>query len=665
MLLSTYKNFYSDDLELSKYGPIIDDDQREYESVLNKLCGKGTQLKQECNTDAYLGLHRDKDGWVFREWAPNATAVYIVGEMNSWRRIPEYECSKNEKGVWELKVAENKVHHGMLYRLSVKWKDGEGERLPAYAHRVVQDEYTKQFSAEVWCPNVEYNWINSNPKTQEAPLIYEVHIGMSSEYKRVTTFREFQYYVLPRIVEAGYNTIQIMGVQEHPYYGSFGYHVSNFYAVSSRFGTPDDFKALVDEIHGYGLRVIMDIVHSHAVKNEEEGLSMIAGDRSQYFKAGEEGYHPLWDSYCFDYSKDEVLKFLLSNVRFWMEEYRIDGFRFDGVTSMLYHDHGINRDFLNYGDYYDLNRDRNAIVYLKLANKLIHEVNPVAISIAEEVSGMPGIAVSVENEGMGFDYRLFMASADYWIKLLKETKDDDWQMGELYYRLTNKRTEEKVINYAECHDQSLVGDQALFFRMAGPEIYSGMGSGEQSLVIDRAMALHKMIRLVTIGTSCGGYLAFMGNEWGHPEWIDFPREGNEWSYDYACRKWSLVDDKSLKFHFLQDFDKVMIHSVREEHLLSKPLELIIEDNSKQLLGFMRGDFFFIFNFSPTHSITDSNIPVNPGKYTLLLDTDDKRFGGFGRQEHALEHFSYYDERTQTHRLNLYIPSRTGMLFIKS
>lgn len=661
---SDKNNLFSQEEELLHYRSIIEEDHTQYSLCYESLIGKQRGLYEVCKRDRYFGLHKEFKNWIFREWAPHATSVYVIGEFSNWKPLREFRCNRLNDGIWELKIPLSYLSHLSTYKLYVKWIDGSGERIPAYITRVVQDDYTKIFTAQVWDPISDYQWINPSPSCSDSPLIYEVHIGMSSEYQRVTTFKEFQYHVLPRIVAAGYNSIQLMGLQEHPYYGSFGYHVSNFYAVSSRFGTPDDLKALVDAAHGYGLRVIMDIVHSHAVKNSDEGLGDFAGERSQYFLSGKRGYHPLWDSYCFDYGKREVLYFLLSNCRFWLEEYQLDGLRFDGVTSMLYKDHGIDRDFLHYEDYYNDNRDRDALIYLKLANRLIHEMSERYITIAEDVSGFPGLVAPLAKYGIGFDYRLHMASADYWIRLLKERKDEDWHMGELYYRLTNKRSEEKTINYVESHDQALVGDKTLFFRLTDKTIYDEMSLTTTSLIIDRAIALHKLIRLITLGTAQGGYLTFMGNEWGHPEWIDFPREGNHWSYKHARREWSLVDDKNLKYQYLQNFDQAMITIASQTTLLKMPLQLVCEDNTNQLLIIQRGNYLLIFNFSPRRSLENYTFSCLPGKYTILLDSDDQRYGGFDRQDRNVVHFTQFDPSEGTNRLSLYIPTRTGLILTR-
>ena len=612
----------------------------------------------------YYGLHRTNEGWVFREWAPNATAIYLLGEFNEWRKHPDYALTKVGDGNWEIKLPQEALEHQMLYRLLVEWNGGSGERLPSHVRRVIQDEYTKIYSAQVWEPLNPYQMRHERPKRSEYPLIYEAHIGMSTEHRRVSTFTEFRLFVLPRIVDLGYNTIQLMAVQEHPYYGSFGYQVANFFAVSSRFGTPDELKALIDTAHGMGIRVIMDIVHSHAVNNEVEGLSRFDGSYDQYFYPGNRGFHSLWGSRCFDYGKHEVLNFLLSNCKYWLEEFHFDGYRFDGITSMLYWDHGLNKDFTEYNLYYDGNQDENAITYLALANRVIHQVDPEAITIAEDMSGMPGVASPIEDGGMGFDYRMNMGTPDYWIKLLKEKRDEEWHVGDLFYELTNKREEEHTISYAESHDQALVGDKTIFFRLVDKAIYTSMGVFDKNILIERGMALHKMIRLVTIGTAADGYLNFMGNEWGHPEWIDFPREGNGWSYDHARRLWSLVDDENLRFRFLNAFDKSMIQTVNETRVFHWRPEPLVRDNERQVLIFTRGDYLFVFNFNPEKSFPDYVFDAPSGKYTMLLDTDSKNFDGLGRIDEKMEHFTRYVSPGRG-QLSLYIPARTGFVLKRS
>ena len=618
----------------------------------------------------YFGLHRTDTGWVFREWAPNATEIYLIGSFNNWEERPEFKLKPIKKtGNWEIKLRPGLLKHGDLYKLKIYWKDGCGERIPAWATRVVQDEQTKIFSAQVWEPSKPYKFKKRVFKPNTSPLlIYECHIGMAQEEEKVGTYNEFREKVLPRIIEDGYNCIQIMAVQEHPYYGSFGYHVSSFFAASSRFGTPEELKQLIDEAHQNGIALIMDIVHSHAVKNEVEGLGNFAGDPNQYFYPGERHEHPAWDSLCFDYGKDEVLHFLLSNCKFWLEEYKFDGFRFDGVTSMLYYSHGLGEAFCNYNDYFNGHQDDNAICYLTLANMLIHEVNSKAITIAEEVSGMPGLALPINDGGYGFDYRMAMNIPDYWIKIIKEKVDEDWKPSSMFWEVTNRRRDEKTISYAESHDQALVGDKTIIFRLIDADMYWHFKKGDENECVHRGIALHKMIRLLTASTLNGGYLNFMGNEFGHPEWIDFPREGNGWSYKYARRQWGLVDNKDLCYHYLGDFDKAMIATIKEvKNIQKSDVVEVWHNDGDQVLAYMRRDYIFVFNFNPTRSFTDYGFLVPNGGYEVVLNTDAVEYGGNGLADDTVRHFTNFDSlyaKDKKGWLKLYIPARSAVVLRK-
>lgn len=619
----------------------------------------------------YFGLHKvPRGGWVFREWAPTATDIYLVGDFNNWTEDEKYRCKRIEgTGNWELKLPAKAMKHGQLYKMHVKWDGGEGERIPAWCQRVVQDEATKIFAAQVWAPKTPYQWKKKNFKANTNPLlIYECHVGMGQDAEKVGTYTEFKDNVLPRVAKDGYNCIQVMAIQEHPYYGSFGYHVSSFFAPSSRFGTPEELKALIDAAHQMGISVVMDIVHSHAVKNEVEGLGNLAGDPNQYFYPGDRHEHPAWDSLCFDYGKDDVIHFLLSNCKYWLEEFHFDGFRFDGVTSMLYYSHGLGEAFTNYGDYFNGHEDDNAICYLTLANKLIHEVNPKAITIAEEVSGMPGLAAKFEDGGYGFNYRMAMNIPDYWIKTIKERRDEDWKPSSIFWEVKNRRADEQTISYCESHDQALVGDKTIIFRLIDADMYWHFKQGDENDMVHRGIALHKMIRLVTLGTINGGYLNFMGNEFGHPEWIDFPREGNGWSYKYARRQWNLVDNPELDYHFLGDFDQKMIEVVKgEKNFIKTPVQEIWHNDGDQVLAFMRGDLVFVFNFSPTRSFTDYGFLVPEGDYKVVLNSDAKEFGGNGFADDTMVHHTNFDpvyEKDHKGWLKLYIPARSAVVLKK-
>jgi len=630
------------------------------------LTGNTIRLADFASGHEYFGLHFYRNEWVFREWAPNADAIYLIGDMTNWQEKKRFALERiNREGVWEIRMPSDAMGHGDLYRLRIHWSGGQGDRIPAYSRRVVQDPDTLIFNAQVWLPRSPYIWKCTDFQlSKDAPLVYEAHVGMAQEDEKVGSFREFTLRTLPRIVDAGYNTLELMAIQEHPYYGSFGYQVSSFFSASSRFGTPEALKELVDTAHALGLRVIVDLIHSHGVSNEVEGLSRFDGTRYQYFHDGPRGIHEAWDSRCFDYGKYQVLHFLLSNCRFWLDEYRFDGFRFDGVTSMLYLHHGLSKAFTSYDDYFDNSVDEDALTYLALANKLIHDIRPDAVTIAEDISGMPGLAAPPSSGGIGFDYRFAMGISDNWIRLVKDVPDEKWHMGHLWYELTNRRRDEKTISYAESHDQALVGDKTLIFRMIGSDMYDAMHSGCENLNVDRGMALHKLIRLITLSTAGNGYLNFMGNEFGHPEWIDFPREGNNWSFKYARRQWHLVDDDTLKYRFLANFDRDMILLAKGFKLLeSSGPHLLYEHSDDKIIVFRRAGLVFVFNFHPASSYTDYCFEATPGEYQMVFNSDAPEYGGHSRLIPDQCHLTLGNLSKQQNRnmLSLYIPNRTALV----
>ena len=630
-----------------------------YKNKKTELCGD-KKLSDFANGYNYFGFHKTENGWIYREWAPGADKMYFTGDFNDWD-IYKTPMTRLDNGVFEVEVG-NELQKGMKVQAIVE-KDGQIlRRVPSYATRVVQDEVTYLWTAEVCEISNPYNWEDDKFKMPKTPLIYECHVGMAQDKYGIGTYREFADNILPRVKKLGYNTVQIMAIMEHPYYGSFGYQVSNFFAPSSRFGTADDLKYLINTSHKMGIAVLLDIVHSHAVGNTNEGLNLFDGTDYQYFHAGGKGDHPAWGTKLFDYAKNEVLHFLLSNVKYWLEEFHFDGFRFDGVTSMLYHDHGLGSAFVNYGMYFSLNTDTDAITYLMLANDLIKEINPKALTIAEDMSGMPGMCLPIKDGGIGFDYRLSMGVPDLWIKYLKDVSDDYWNMGALWWELNSRRPKEKVIGYCESHDQALVGDKTIMFRLCDANMYTSMNKGNNDSVIFRGVSLHKMIRLITSSLAGDGYLNFMGNEFGHPEWIDFPREGNGWSYHYCRRQWNLVDNPDLMYMGLNDFDKAMISLLKKEKILAKNAELLLIHEDDKILSYKKGEDLFVFNFHPYKSFEGYAIPAESGEYKVILSTDDSEFGGINRIDK--EYVYKTEEINGRECIKLYIPSRTGFVLKK-
>lgn len=658
-----------DDPWLEPYKDEISKRIQRFEDLLARIGSISGSLETFSDAYKYFGINYDekKKGWWYREWAPAADALYFTGDFNNWDRF-SHPMNKNEQGVWEIFLNGNELHHKDKVKVHVVFQGQGRDRIPAYIKRAVQDPQTHDFTGQVWNPDKAYNWTDSKFKLQsinEAPLIYEAHVGMSQEKEGVGTYSEFAENILPRIDDLGYNTIQLMAIQEHPYYGSFGYHVSNFYAPSSRFGTPEELKNLINEAHKRNIAVVIDIVHSHSVKNISEGINEFDGSGDQYFHPGGRGYHSTWDSKLFNYGKTEVQQFLLSNLAYWIREFHVDGFRFDGVTSMMYFHHGDFTSFDHYDKYFVDGVEWDALLYLQLANEITHQLKRYAITIAEDMSGMPGLCRKAREGGIGFDFRLGMGIPDFWIKYLKEKKDEEWNIHEMWHTMVNRRWKERTIAYAESHDQAIVGDKTVAFWLMDKEMYYHMQVHDENHIIDRGIALHKLIRLFTIALGGEGYLNFIGNEFGHPEWIDFPREGNNWSYKYCRRQWSLVDNENLKFKYLNNFDRDMIHQIRENRILQSMNALQLNmDNSNNVIVFERNNLIFLFNFHPSHSIPDYKFHApSEGIYQYMMCTDDTQYGGFERIDTSVVHSTFTESGDI--KLSVYLPNRTAIILKKT
>ena len=647
--------------QLKDFAGDIDLRMRLYQDTLNRILSQGQSLNEFANAYEYFGFHHVDGGWYYREWAPSAYQLYLTGEFNNWDAT-SHPLTPVGNGNWELFLpGDDALWEGCKVKTVVDAFMQRSWHIPLYARRVVQQKDTVEWVCEVTDDRKSFAWTDQNFRREPSLYIYEAHVGMAQEEGKVGTYREFADLVLPRIKRAGYNTVQLMAIMEHPYYGSFGYQVANFYAASSWFGRPEDLKYLVNKAHEMGLCVLLDVVHSHAVKNTAEGINMFDGTTWQFFHDGGKGDHPAWGTKCFDYGKTGVIHFLLSNLKFWMTEYHFDGFRFDGVTSMLYHDHGLGTDFNTNNKYFSYNTHTEAITYLQLANQLIREVNPNAVTIAEDMSGMPGMCLPIPDGGIGFDYRLGMGLPDMWIRTVKEQRDEDWDIFGMWCSMCMRRPGEDTVAYVESHDQALVGDKTMIFRLADAAMYTDMDKATHNLTIDRAIALHKMIRLYTLAGGGEAYLNFMGNEFGHPEWIDFPREGNGWSFHYCRRQWSLRDNGYLKYQWLGEFDQDMICLAKSVDLFKMRFgDLRFHDNGKKIIVFYRRGLMFAFNFNPTQSFTDVKVSLpHIADYEVVLNTDDPKYGGQGLIGNV-PYPAIVDEKGNS-VISLYLPARSALV----
>jgi len=668
------KKLFELDNKLGQYDTAILNTVNQFNNLRKKIINSEGSLEIFSEKYKFYGFSVIENNFIaYREWVPAAKAVFLIGDFNNWDRCANPLISEGY-GKWSLLLPPDKetgqpmITHETKVKVHIVAQDGTRfDRISPWTKYAIREEKAAVYDSIFWNPPQKHLFQHPHPPRHRAPRIYEAHVGIASEEPSIGSFNHFTDNVLPRIKDLGYNTIQLMAVMEHAYYASFGYQVTSFFAASSRFGTPSELQALVDAAHGLGISVLLDVVHSHASKNVNDGLNMFDGTDHCFFHGGARGRHKLWDSRLFDYNNWETLAFLLSNLRFWVEEFGFDGFRFDGVTSMLYFHHGTGYSFSgDYNEYFGLNTDRSAVTYLMLANHILHGLYPdFMTTIAEDVSGFPALCRPVAEGGLGFDYRMSMAVPDMWIRYLKHLKDDDWDMGYIVWNLTNRRHSEKHICYSESHDQALVGDKTIAFWLMDEAMYSGMSILQPlSLTVDRGLALHKMIRLVTHTLGGDGYLNFMGNEFGHPEWLDFPREGNGHSHQYARRQWKLVDDTLLRYHHLNNFDRMMnACEERLQWLSSSTLYVSNQDNSEKCLVFDRDDSIFVFNFHGAESYPHYYVGApKAGKYKIVLDSDAKEFGGHGRVDPDVEYFTSPGEyHGRPCFLSIYVPTRTCLV----
>uniref|UniRef100_A0A7N5JDZ9 1,4-alpha-glucan-branching enzyme n=1 Tax=Ailuropoda melanoleuca TaxID=9646 RepID=A0A7N5JDZ9_AILME len=634
-------------LEIDPYlKPFAQDFQRRYKrfnETLNNIGENEGGIDKFSRGYESFGVHRCADGGLYcKEWAPGAEGVFLTGDFNDWNPF-SYPYKKLDYGKWELYIPPKRnksllVPHGSKLKVVIRSKSGEIlYRISPWAKYVTREGDNVNYDWIHWDPEHPYKFKHSKPKKPRGLRIYESHVGISSYEGKIASYKHFTCNVLPRIKDLGYNCIQMMAIMEHAYYASFGYQITSFFAASSRYGTPEELKELVDTAHSMGITVLLDVVHSHASKNSEDGLNMFDGTDSCYFHSGPRGNHDLWDSRLFAYSSWEVLRFLLSNIRWWVEEYGFDGFRFDGVTSMLYHHHGMGQGFSgDYHEYFGLQVDEDALIYLMLANHLIHTLYPDSITVAEDVSGMPALCSPISQGGVGFDYRLAMAIPDKWIQVRFHVIFF-FPVNTIFNTCHLKKKNAVVFSFLTL---ALVGDKTLAFWLMDAEMYTNMSVLTPfTPVIDRGIQLHKMIRLITHALGGEGYLNFMGNEFGHPEWLDFPRKGNNESYHYARRQFHLTDDDLLRYKFLNNFDRDMNKLEERCGWLSAPQAHVSEKHeANKIIAFERAGLLFIFNFHPSKSYTDYRVGTTC-TFKIVLDTDAAEYGGHQRLDHNTDFFS--------------------------
>ncbi|CED82984.1 1,4-alpha-glucan branching enzyme/starch branching enzyme II [Phaffia rhodozyma] len=546
-----------------------------------------------------LVLH-DDNSITYTEWAEGIIEASLIGDFNAFN--PSAHLLKHEidehtgSSYWtiHLPVMENgqpQIPLGSEVKIRITLPSGESlDRFPAWVLRATQSQNPPEvlFRARIERLPPIYN--GARPLAPRTPKIYEAHIGAAtSKPHAIGTFEEFEKNVLWRVKAGGYNTLQLMGIMEHPYYASYGYQVSSFFAVSSRFGSIASLTSLIDAAHKQGIRVILDVVHGHSCTNDMESLNMFNGTRGMYFSEDSKGDHPIWGT-------------------------------------------AVNQSWTgNYGQYFSSDTDHAGVEYFMLANHIIKTLFPFVTTIAEDTAGFPTLALSTDIGGLGFDYRLTLGPAYHLFHLLKTEPDDaNWSVRDIVASLGNRRLQlgEKTIAFVESHDQCIEGGKTMSQWLFDDEIYTQMSVFQTPTPkVERAMALHKMLRLMVFAFAGEGYMNFMGNEFGHPEWLVFPSVQNGFHTTHCRRQWDLADfSRDLRYRDLARFDREMLEAEERGQWGSAELGHVwTQDEDSRLVVFTRANHLFIFNWNTKLPAKDDNLPIPEpwaleGQYRIELST---------------------------------------------
>jgi 1,4-alpha-glucan branching enzyme len=598
------------------------DDPYRYGRVLTDfdlhLFGEGTHLR----IFEKLGAHRIRvgptDGVHFAVWAPNADRVSLVGDFNGWDGRVHPMRRLAPSGVWELFIPD--LPDGEKYKFEVRTRSGAVvKKIDPYGRAFEQPPRTaavvRDISGYQWH---DEPWMASRPQSGEwleRPLsIYEVHFGswarVPEDGNRFLTYREMAYRLVPYVKDLGFTHIELMPVMEHPFSGSWGYQVLGFFAPTSRFGPPEDFKFFVDMCHQAGIGVILDWVPGHFPK-DEHGLAWFDGTALYEHADPRQGEHQDWGTLIFNYGRNEVRNFLLSSALFWLEEFHVDGLRVDAVASMLYLDYSRRE-----GDWipnrYGGRENLEAISFLKQLNVLTHGKHPGTITAAEESTAWPGVSRPAHLGGLGFTYKWNMG----WMHdILEYMKKDPvhrrWEHNLITFSMLYAFTENFVLPFS--HDEVVHGKGSMLDKMPGD-------------AWQKYASLRTLYGLMYAHP--GRKLLFMGCEFG--QW-------NEWNHDRSL-DWHLLDDPAHAA--LRDYVRTLNwHLGAEASLHQVDFDpdgfrwIDCHDNENSVVSFVRyaadrRDFLVgVFNFTPVPREGYRIGVPRAGYYRELLNSDSAVFGG--------------------------------------
>ncbi|MBO4374166.1 MAG: 1,4-alpha-glucan branching protein GlgB [Lachnospiraceae bacterium] len=586
------------------------------------LFGNGRNYEIYKKLGAHPSCEDGKNGYFFAVWAPNAKYVSLVGDINEWRPDANPMTRMEDIGIWTCFVPD--VTEGSLYKYYIISENGsvlyKADPYAVYAEmRPGTASKTYDLSHFKWTDSKWMKRREGLDMNREPMAIYEVHLGSwmrhpTKENDGFYSYREFTDRIVEYLKEMPYTHVELMGMSEYPFDGSWGYQVTGYYAPTSRYGCPDDFRYMINKFHENGIGVILDWVPAHFPR-DAHGLAMFDGSPLYEYADPKKGEHPDWGTKIFDYGKNEVKNFLIANANYWMREFHIDGLRVDAVASMLYLDYG-KQSGQWVANKYGGNKNLEAIEFFKHLNSEVLGAFPGAVMIAEESTAWPKVTGKPEDDGLGFSFKWNMGWMNDFCDYMKL---DPYFRKDNHYKMTFAMSYNSSENYilVLSHDEVVHLKCSMLMKMPGFKVdkFANLRAGYAFMF-----------------GHCGKKLLFMGQE--------FAQE-REWSEEREL-DWYCLDDPlhaGMKL-FVSDLLKLYrkYKSMWEFDNSNEGFEWInADDTEKSLYSFIRTNssgkdsLVFVVNFTPMKR-TDYRVGVpKAGKYTLLLNSDDKQYGGTGTE----------------------------------